>query len=92
MSSRSRRSSSAASSGVGGESARVAKPPEVVAADLLFDVRDHGVLHLLERLQHGRSIRRDLLLLLWRRVAPEDVAVDGDRSALERFLEIADLA
>ena len=34
----------------------------------------------------------DLLLLLWRRVAPDDVAVDGDRSALERFLEIADLA
>ena len=39
----------------------------------------------------ARASTSDLLLLLWRRVAPDAVAVDGDRSALERFMEIADL-
>lgn len=33
----------------------------------------------------------DLLLLLWRRVTPADVDVEGDREALERFLARADL-
>jgi len=38
-----------------------------------------------------RAPTSDLLLLLWRRVAPDDVEVDGERSALERFLAISDL-
>jgi hypothetical protein len=38
-----------------------------------------------------RAPTSDLLLLLWRRVAPDGVEVDGERSALERFLAISDL-
>ncbi len=33
----------------------------------------------------------DLDLLLWRRVPPADVSIDGDRSAVERFLGATDL-
>lgn len=38
-----------------------------------------------------RATASDLLLLLWRRVGADAVQVDGDRSALERFLTISDL-
>ena len=33
----------------------------------------------------------DLLLLLWRRVSPDAVSIEGDRTALDRFLTVADL-
>jgi uncharacterized protein (TIGR03083 family) len=38
-----------------------------------------------------RGTASDLLLLLWRRVPPDDVVVEGDRASLERFLAVADL-
>jgi uncharacterized protein (TIGR03083 family) len=40
----------------------------------------------------ARASTSDLLLLLWRRVGPGDVQVEGDRSALERFLALVDLS
>jgi uncharacterized protein (TIGR03083 family) len=40
----------------------------------------------------ARAPASDLLLLLWRRVGPDDVKIEGDRSALERFLAIVDLS
>ncbi|MEO8424534.1 MAG: SCP2 sterol-binding domain-containing protein [Actinomycetota bacterium] len=39
-----------------------------------------------------RASMSDLLLLLWRRVVPDDVQIEGDQSALERFLSIVDLS
>jgi uncharacterized protein (TIGR03083 family) len=39
----------------------------------------------------ARGSASDLLLLLWRRLGPDDVQVEGDRSALERFLALVDL-
>ena len=38
-----------------------------------------------------RGTASDLLLLLWRRVTADSVAVEGDRAALDRFLAVADL-
>jgi uncharacterized protein (TIGR03083 family) len=40
----------------------------------------------------ARGSTSDLLLLLWRRLTPDDIQVEGDRAALERFLALADLA
>jgi uncharacterized protein (TIGR03083 family) len=40
----------------------------------------------------ARASTSDLLLLLWRRVGSDDVEVEGDRSALARFLAIVDLS
>jgi len=39
----------------------------------------------------ARASASDLLLLLWRRRTPDGIEIDGDRSALERFLAITDL-
>ncbi len=39
---------------------------------------------------HGSS--SELLLLLWRRIGPDGVRVEGDRPALERFLTLVDLS
>jgi uncharacterized protein (TIGR03083 family) len=39
-----------------------------------------------------RGSASDLLLLLWRRVGPDGVTVEGDRAALDRFLAVADLS
>lgn len=39
-----------------------------------------------------RGTTSELLLLLWRRVGPDDVGIEGDRSALERFLAVPDLS
>ena len=43
------------------------------------------------RRYHGACVGSDLLLLLWRRLGPGDVDIEGERSSLERFLAIGDL-
>lgn len=40
----------------------------------------------------ARGSSSDLLLLLWRRIGPDDVQVEGDRAALQRFLALVDLS
>jgi hypothetical protein len=39
-----------------------------------------------------RATASDLLLLLWRRVRPEEIDVSGDREPLDRFLAALDLS
>lgn len=55
----------------------------------LVTVRDGALTTEREHAKGDVAVRAavsDLLLLLWRRVHPEDVEVHGDRSALDRFL------
>lgn len=63
-------------------------------AEWLVVVRD-GRLNVTREHAKGDAAARgtasDLLLLLWRRVAPSDLDVVGDRDALDRFVARADL-
>ncbi|MFN2488502.1 MAG: maleylpyruvate isomerase family mycothiol-dependent enzyme [Actinomycetota bacterium] len=64
------------------------------AGEWVVEVRTGG---LGVRREHGkgdaavRASASDLLLLLWRRIGPDDVEVLGDRAALKRFLARTDL-
>jgi len=40
----------------------------------------------------ARGSTSDLVLLLWRRLTPDDIQVEGDRATLERLLGLADLS
>jgi uncharacterized protein (TIGR03083 family) len=60
----------------------------------IVDVRDERVALTSDDIAVDITVRAsasDLLLLLWRRIASDDVEVEGDRSTLERFLAISDL-
>ena len=67
----------------------------IAAATWVVSVRD-GTIDLVADAATAdvtaRAPTSDLLLLLWRRVDPNDVEIEGDRSALERFLAIVDLS